>query len=73
MTLRAAHMRQHQLHVWITDEDRRFLLNYAEERGETVGATIRRFIRQLKRQSTAAVPAPFPSRAEGSSPERPST
>jgi hypothetical protein len=63
-------MRQHQLHVWIMDEDHHFLLSYTAERGETVGTTIRRLIRQLKRQSTGAGPVPFPGRAEGSSPER---
>jgi inactivated superfamily I helicase len=65
-------MRQHQLHVWITDEDHRFLASYAEERGETVGTTIRRLVRQLKRQSSQAAAAPFAGRADGPSQERPS-
>jgi hypothetical protein len=62
--LRATRLREHQLHVWISDDDRAFLLDYAEDRGETVGMTIRRLIRRLKCQSSQAAAVPFWSSQE---------
>jgi hypothetical protein len=46
-------MRRKQLHVWISDDDHNFLVRLAEERDETIGLTIRRFIRQLKHAAAA--------------------
>jgi hypothetical protein len=40
---------RHQLHIWISEDDRQFLEATARDRDESVSATLRRVIRALRR------------------------
>lgn len=44
--------KRRQLHVWLTDEERAIIEECAGDRGESVSATLRWLIRQLKRASS---------------------
>lgn len=57
-----------QLHVWLSEDDHQFLAAYAASRGESVGQTVRRVIRHLKRDSAAEPSAVHDTRPLSGSP-----
>lgn len=45
--------KQKQLHIWLSETDHEFLSAYAADRGEAMGATVRRLIRHLRREAAS--------------------
>jgi hypothetical protein len=60
--------RSRQLHVWVTEEEYLFLVQFAEARDEAVGQIVRRLVRRLREQVTAMSTK---ASASGTTPSRP--